>query len=47
MHFKREYYKCFGGKMLDKIKDVWFYLINHGFNKEYLLNFIVLIFFVK
>ena len=28
------------GKMLDKIKDVWFYLINHGFNKEYLLNFI-------
>ena len=26
--------------MLDKIKDVWFYLINHGFNKEYLLNFI-------
>ena len=28
------------GKMLDKIKELWFYLINNGFNKEYLLNFI-------
>ena len=28
------------GKILEKIKDYWFKLINNGFNKEYLINFV-------